>query len=127
MISVIMSDCVQDCQGHAPNYVEGTRGNLREMLYVVRHLFHEAMGPLRDGRTGQDLLPGLLQGRALRRHLLDFSAFHTAVLWLGPSIVAAGAASPGPDQFPMNHNDSDQRAPALAMADIACTPIDVGR
>jgi len=33
----------------------------------------------------------LLQGKAQRRHLLDFSGFHTAVLWLGSSIVAAGA------------------------------------
>lgn len=49
------------------------------------------MGPLHDSRTGQDLLPMLLQGKAQRRHLLDFSGFHTAVLWLGSSIVAAGA------------------------------------
>ena len=85
---------MQDCQGHAPNYGEGARGTLRETLYAVRHLFHEAMGPLQDSRTGQDLVPMLLQGKVLRRHLLDFSSFHTAVLWLGPSIIAAGATSP---------------------------------
>lgn len=51
------------------------------------------MGPLQDSRTGQDLLPMLLQGRVLQRHLLDFSGFHTAVLWLGSSIIAAGAIS----------------------------------
>ena len=51
------------------------------------------MGPLQDSRTGQDLLPMLLQGKVLQWHLLDFSGFHTAVLWLGSSIVAAGATS----------------------------------
>ena len=59
----------------------------------MRHLFHEAMGHLQDSRTGQDLLPMLLQGKVLQWHLLDFSGFHTAVLWLGSSIVAAGATS----------------------------------
>lgn len=89
----LTKELVQDCQGHVPHYGEGTRETLRETLYAVRHLIHEAMGPLQDSRTGQDLLPGLLQGRVLRRGLLDFSGFHTAVLWLGPSIVAAGATS----------------------------------
>ena len=88
-----ISPHVQDCQGHAPHYEEGTREALRETLYAVRHLFHEAMGPLQDSRTGQDLLPMLLQGKVVQRHLLDFSGFHTAVLWLGSSIVAAGATS----------------------------------
>ena len=83
---------LQDCCGHVPKYEEGTKEILRETLYALRHMFHEAMGPLHDSRTGQDLLPMLLQGKAQRRHLLDFSGFHTAVLWLGPSIVAAGAA-----------------------------------
>ena len=85
---------IQDCCGHAPAYGEGARETLRETMYALRHLFHEAMGPLHDSRTGQDLLPALLQGKTLRRHLLDLSGFHTAVLWLGPSIVAAGEQKP---------------------------------
>ncbi len=81
--------CVQDCRGHAPNY-EGAREVLRGTLHALRHLFHEALGPLLDSRTGRDLLPALLQGKALSRHCLDFSGAHSAVLWLGPSIAAAG-------------------------------------
>ena len=84
--------CVQDCRGHAPNYGEGARETLRGTLHAMRHLFHEALGPLLDSRTGTDLLPLLLQGKALSRHCLDFSGVHSAVLWLGPSIAAAGAA-----------------------------------
>ena len=82
--------CLQDCCGHAPSYGEGAREALRGTLHALRHLFHEALGPLLDSRTGGDLLPALLQGKALSRHCLDFSGFHSAVLWLGPSIAAAG-------------------------------------
>lgn len=86
--------CLQDCCGHAPAYGEGARETLTETLYALRHMFHEAMGPLHDARSGQDLLPGLLQGKTFSQQLLDFSGFHTAVLWLGPSVVAAGEHQP---------------------------------
>ncbi len=85
---------MQDCFGHAPSYGDGAREALRGTLHALRHLFHEALGPLLDSRTGRDLLPALLQGKALSRHCLDFSGFHSAVLWLGPSIAAAGVIIP---------------------------------
>lgn len=75
----------------APQYDEAARQQLKEVLYAVRHLLTEATGGLPDSRTGQDLLPMLLQGRAAPQRAVDFSRFHTAALWLGPTLVAAGA------------------------------------
>lgn len=63
------------------------------MLYAARHILAEAAGGLPDSRTGKDLLPMLLQGAAVppKQRLVDFSRFHTATLWLGPTLAAAGA------------------------------------
>ena len=52
---------MQDCRGPAPLYDPQQRAELRALLFAARHLFAEAASPLWDGRTGQDLLPLLLQ------------------------------------------------------------------
>ena len=82
---------VQDCRGIAPRYDAAATAQLREVLYAARHVLTEATGGLPDSRTGQDLLPMLLQGKAAHQRIVDFSRFHTAALWLGPTLAAVGA------------------------------------
>lgn len=83
---------MQGCRGVAPRYDEAASVQLRAVLYAARHILAEAMGGLPDSRTGKDLLPLLLQGAVLpkKQRLVDFSRFHTATLWLGPTLAAAG-------------------------------------
>ncbi|KAK9903346.1 hypothetical protein WJX75_003447 [Coccomyxa subellipsoidea] len=80
----------QDCRGIAPRYDAAATAQLREVLYAARHVLTEATGGLPDSRTGQDLLPMLLQGKAAHLCIVDFSRFHTAALWLGPTLAAVG-------------------------------------
>lgn len=86
---------MQDCRGIAPAYDEAAGKELRPVLHAARHVLAEAVGCLPDSRTGEDLLPLLLAGnvrggQAKEQRVVDFSAFHTAVLWLGPTVVAVG-------------------------------------
>ena len=56
-----MTFMVQECRGCAPLYGATQRAELARVLFAVRHVMAEAADPLRDGRTGQDLIPLLLQ------------------------------------------------------------------
>lgn len=70
---------VQSCRGVAPAYGPEQRAQLRRVLFAARHLLAEATDALWDSRSGEDLLPLLLQARtrpaaflgACRRALLE--------------------------------------------------------
>ncbi len=87
----VITPFAQDCRGVAPQYDASARAQLREVLFAARHIVTEATGGLPDSRTGQDLLPMLLQGKAAAKRVVDFSRFHTAMLWLGRTLAAVGA------------------------------------
>jgi hypothetical protein len=56
--------CMQACRGAAPVYGPEQRAQLRKVLFAARHLLAEATDALWDSRSGEDLLPLLLQARA---------------------------------------------------------------
>jgi hypothetical protein len=84
---------VQVCRGHAPQYSPEATAALRKVLHAARHIAVDALGSLNDCRSQLDLLPLLLAGTASADRRLDFSSFHTAVLWLGGSVASVGGLS----------------------------------
>ena len=56
---------LQDCQGFAPRLDEGAQAKLRLALLASRSVLASCYSTLQDSRTGEDLLPLLLQARTL--------------------------------------------------------------
>ena len=52
---------MQGCQGFAPRYSTSQKGHLRQALFAARHILLDCFGKLEDSRTGQDLIPWMLQ------------------------------------------------------------------
>lgn len=52
---------VQSCRGYAPQYTPSQQAFLRQVLFAARHILSDCFGPLEDSRTGEDLIPWLLQ------------------------------------------------------------------
>lgn len=54
---------------------------------------HSCYQPLMDSRTGGDAMLWMLRGACLAGRQLDLSTMHTALLYAGSTLVAAGAPS----------------------------------
>lgn len=52
---------MQSCKGHAPGYTPQQQGSLRQVLFAVRQVLSDSFGPLIDSRTGDDLIPWMIQ------------------------------------------------------------------
>lgn len=52
---------MQGCQGYAPRYSTSQKGHLRQSLFAARQILLDCFGKLEDSRTGQDLIPWMLQ------------------------------------------------------------------
>lgn len=85
----------QECRGFAPAYGAAQRAELASVLFAARHVMAEAANPLHDGRTGQDLIPLLLQARPLALHFSGAYAISCAVRCRGhqpPVIIRTARA-----------------------------------
>ena len=80
----------QVCRGHAPRYSSDAAAELRRVLHAARHVAAESLGPVFSCRSHEDLLPMLLAGGISPDRSLDFSTFHTALLWAGGSLACVG-------------------------------------
>lgn len=52
---------MQACKGYAPRYSTVQKGRLRQVLFAARHILLDCFGKLEDSRTGEDLIPWMLQ------------------------------------------------------------------
>ncbi|GMH38750.1 hypothetical protein BSKO_06634 [Bryopsis sp. KO-2023] len=71
------------CQGYAPRYKTSQRKQLKQVLNVICDVMQASQV------LDNDMLASLIQGRASPDSRRDFSNFHTAVLWVGATLVGA--------------------------------------
>lgn len=82
---------MQTCRGFAPRHTAEQQQGLRQALAAARFVLGECFSRLWDSRLGVDLVPWMLQGKCSPDRRLDFSGFHTAVLWAGGTVVSVGS------------------------------------
>lgn len=107
------------CKGYAPRYSTSQKGRLRQVLFAARHILQDCFGKLEDSRTGQDLIPWMLQGKVIGNGILDFSGMHLAVLSVEgiiASVALVRAFGPDMAEVPLLATRHELQGNALAPA-----------